>query len=107
MESGSYSPFDLTLEELRRLGFEKKFKEAVIVFKQSSFRDSPIYTLDERSYRVKSADIFFNPNAIGTTLVGDCLDGKDLGVRLDRYLYDVIPHWKVDYCYILEDDCHA
>jgi len=33
---------------------------------------------------------------MGCSLFGDCLDGYDLGVRLDYY------NWKIDFCYFVE-----
>ena len=67
----------------------------VIVFKASSF-DKP-YTEIERSYKFTSDNKAFI-GACGTSIYGDCLDGKDSGVRLDWYMYD---GWEIDYCYIL------
>lgn len=64
----------------------------VIVFKQSNFNKP--YTEQERSYRVSNASPTFQSGKISNRLSGDCLDGKDLGVRLDWY------KWKVDYCYM-------
>jgi len=43
---------------------------------------------------VSNNNRMFQLHAFSNSLFGDCLDGIDLGVRLD--LYD----WKVDYCYI-------
>ena len=66
----------------------------VIVFEQSNFAEP--YTELERSYRVSNdAPTFRKLN--DDTIVGDCLDGIDLGLRLD--LYD----WTIDYCYILNE----
>jgi hypothetical protein len=41
---------------------------------------------------------------IGNSLFGDCLDGKDTRVRLDRYIHheEDAEKWKVEYCYIIE-----
>lgn len=65
---------------------------AVIVYKQSNFTKP--YSELERSYRVdnRSGKIFFN-GMLGGSMIGDCLDGTDLGVRLDAYM------WEIDYCY--------
>jgi hypothetical protein len=73
------------------------WKEAVVVFTESSF-EKP-FTEVERSYKISSGDKYFDGNMGGNSLYGDCLDGKDLGVRLDIYIYE---GWKVDYCYITE-----
>jgi hypothetical protein len=68
---------------------------AVVVFKAENW-DRP-YSEKERSYKFSSDNKGFI-GAGGTSIFGDCLDGVDLGIRLDHYIYE----WKVDYCYILE-----
>ena len=72
-------------------------KEAVIVFTEDSF--SKDYSVEQRSYVVSSNNKMFNPEALGSSLSGDCLDGTDNGVRLDWY----IGKWHVEYCYIKEE----
>lgn len=66
---------------------------AVIVYEQSNF-DKP-YTETERSYRISNlcGKAFFDLPSGSNSMTGDCLDGKDLGVRLDAY------NWKIKYCY--------
>lgn len=68
---------------------------AIIVYKQSNFTKP--YTEKERSYRVNNYDgkRFFN-KMLGNSMWGDCLDGKDLEVRLDAY------DWEIEYCYFEE-----
>ena len=65
---------------------------AVIIYKQSNFTKP--YTETERSYRVNNrcGKAFFN-GMLGNSIRGDCLDGKDLGVRLDAY------PWEIQFCY--------
>lgn len=65
---------------------------AVIVYKQSNFNKP--YSETERSYRVSNlgGKAFFN-GMLGNSMIGDCLDGTDLGVRLNAYM------WEIDYCY--------
>lgn len=83
----------MTFGELKR---NKNWKDAVIVFKQESFTTP--YTEKERSYEISSDAKYLDGNKLGTSLFGDCLDGKDLGVRLDKYMdYE---GWLVDYCYV-------
>lgn len=65
----------------------------VIVFKQENWPDHP-YSVKDRSYRVSNANRAFQEGKISNQLSGDCLDGKDLGVRLDWY------NWSVEYCYM-------
>ena len=69
----------------------------VIVFTKDSFNKP--YTETERSYRTDNSQKAFNHGMISNSIFGNCLDGKDLGVRLDWYMYD---GWKVDYCYLEE-----
>lgn len=75
-------------------GTDKPTVEAVIVFKQSNFTKP--YSELERSYKVSnvSGKIFFY-DMLGSSIYGDCLDGKDSNVRLDW------TNWTVDYCYVL------
>jgi hypothetical protein len=78
----------------------EKHLEGVVVFKEESW-DRP-YTEQQRSYRVSSDNKAFLPNQLGYSIFGDCLDDKDLGVRLDWYMRDDKKPWKVDYCYLVE-----
>ena len=64
----------------------------VIVYKASNWPDNA-YTEAERSYRVSSYNRCFQSGKIANSMFGDCLDGKDVGVRLDWY------RWDVEYCY--------
>ena len=79
----------------------QKVLKGVIVFTEDSF-DKP-YTETERSYMTTSDNKFFFSNMISNSIYADCLDGKDLGVRLDWYMYGNDDNWKVDYCYLLEN----
>jgi hypothetical protein len=77
------------------------WKEAVIVFKEKSFTKE--FSELERSYKISSSCKWFNPMMNGNSLFGNCLDGKDNGVRLDIYMR-LLPkegtRWIEDYCYI-------
>lgn len=75
--------------------------EAVVVFTEDSFTKP--YTERDRSYQFSSDNKAFLPNQLGYSIFGDCLDGSDLGVRLDWYMRDPKNPWKVEYCYLLED----
>ncbi|MGX8833952.1 hypothetical protein ACWG0P_07035 [Amedibacillus sp. YH-ame6] len=70
--------------------------KAVVVFSSDSFEDE--YTETERSYEIRSDAKMFNADMISNSLFGNCLDGKDMGVRLDHYMYD---GWKIEYCYVV------
>lgn len=65
----------------------------VIVFKQENWPNH-FYSVKERSYRVSNVNYAFHEGKISNHLSGNCLDGKDLGVRLDWY------NWSIDYCYM-------
>ena len=71
---------------------EKARIGAVIVYKESNFTEH--YTETERSYIVWNNNRMFQPDKIANSLFGDCLDGKDFGVRLDWY------NWDIEYCYM-------
>ena len=80
---------------------DKKALVGVVVFKQESWPDAKEeYALESRSYALSSDNKFFVPGMGGNSIYADCLDGTDRGVRLDWYLRD----WKIDYCYIKEDE---
>lgn len=81
-------------QTLGNLMDRKDWEEAVIVFTAESIGTR--YTEKERSYEVYRESNFFDGNKDGKALVGNCLDGKDNGVRLENYLDD----WDVEYCYI-------
>ena len=89
----------IDFDELRNMGLENQWEEAVVVFKQESFTEN--YTEKQRSYEVSSSDKYFTKGMLGSGLHGDCLDGKDLGVRLDQYIHAEKGAWQVDYCYII------
>lgn len=66
---------------------------AVIVYKQSNFKVP--YSETERSYRITNTcgKAFFDMISGSQSMWGDSLDGKDRGVRLDWY------NWEIEYCY--------
>ena len=78
---------------------DSKYLEGVIVFTEDSFENP--YTETERSYWVTNDNKAWIRGMSSNSIFGNCLDGKDLGVRLDWYMYD---GWKVDYCYLLESE---
>lgn len=76
--------------------------KAVIVFTEDSF--TVPYTEKERSYKVSSNNKYWLPGFCSNSIFGDCLDGTDPGVRLDRYMFPVEGEgWKVEYCYFVEE----
>ena len=71
---------------------EEACLNGVIVYKASNW-EKP-YSETERSYEVANCNRAFQPGKIANSLYGYCLDGVDMGVRLDWY------KWEVDYCYM-------
>lgn len=75
-----------------------------IVFTEDSFDKS--YSLESRTYRVSSDNKAYRPNMGGYSIFGWALDGSDPGVRLEAYMAAEKggpSGWKVDYCYVEED----
>jgi len=92
----------ITFAEVESLFFENNRKNgkpmyAVAVIKESSFNKP--YTETERSYQFSSDNKAFKDGKIARSIFSNCLDGKDLGVRLDWYLDD---GWDIDYCYLVK-----
>ena len=90
----------LTLRDLQK---NDNWEKAVIVFKEKSFERE--FSETERSYEISRDNKYFNWQMNGNSLFGDCLDGKDNGVRLDIYM-SLLPkegkRWIEDYCYIVK-----
>jgi len=72
------------------------------VFKQGDYF-SREYSETERSYRISDNNMWgLDDSKRGRRIAGDCLDGLDIGVRLDAYMDADEPNdrWQIDYCYI-------
>jgi hypothetical protein len=87
---------------IEKIGFwdlqrNKDWKKAVVVFTESSFQKP--FTELERSYQISSDAKYFDGNMGGNSLFGNCLDGKDVGVRLDKYFHE---GWEPEFAYITE-----
>jgi hypothetical protein len=98
----------MTWPELEAYLKEHSDRKGVIVFKQGKDWKKENYTLEERSYEVSGNNKWFKPYALGNSLFGYSLDGKENGVRLDWYMYSIPEdglgeRWIVDYCYLLEE----
>ena len=70
------------------------WKVAHVTYKESNW--SKPYSKKERTYRITSDAKHFDSSKLGKSLFGDCLDGIDLGVRLDMY------NWEVESIEIIE-----
>lgn len=87
------------LEEIMR-EYNRRFPEnmdkaklsGVIVYKASNWPKE--YSEQDRSYRVWNCNPCFQAGKISNRMSGDCLDGTDIGVRLDWY------KWEPEYCYM-------
>lgn len=90
----------LTFSQLKSK--RNEWKSAVIVFTEDSFTKA--YSLEERSYRLTDNEMWgLDDTKIGRRITGSSLDGTDINVRLDHYMFgydDPKDNWKVDYCYI-------
>ena len=99
MKKLAYSEFEAKMWEHGKIhNNNEDYRDAitgVIVYKASNWPDKN-YSEKERSYRVSSCNRCFQADKISNSMFGDCLDGKDIGVRLDWY------NWDIDYCYIDE-----
>lgn len=79
----------------------KECLEGVVVFTEDSFARP--FSERDRSYQFSSDNKAFLPNQLSNSIFANCLDGKDLGVRIDWYMHDDKMPWKVEYCYLLEN----
>ena len=71
------------------------WNKAHITFTEDSFPKP--YSEKERTYAVSRSEKFFDPTKLGTSLRGHCLDGIDVGVRLDMYR-----EWEIEKIVIVE-----
>lgn len=93
-------------ETLRELAENTSWTKAVIVFTKDSFKKE--FSELERSYQISRDSKYFNPEMNGNSLFGNCLDGKDDGVRLDLYIHELPEKgsvWKVEYCFTTNLAC--
>lgn len=72
---------------------------AVAVITEDSFDAE--YTEEQRSYRFTNHNKAFIPSNLSRSIFADCLDGTEMGIRLDWYLGD---RWIVEYAYIESED---
>ena len=96
----------LTLKQLKEIFFKHneenngKALTGIVVISEESLKG---YDKTARSYEFSSDNLGFKTGKISKSVWADCLDGKDLGVRLDWYVLGLGGlDWKVEYCYILD-----
>lgn len=99
MEKLTYAELKERFCEHNRNHRGEKPLTAIIVFSQSNWKEIE-YSERQRSYKVRSDCWGFMDGKISNAVYGDCLDGIDLGVRLDWY------KWEPDYCYLIDADAY-
>lgn len=99
MKKYSYEEIKEMFTALNGNGTADKPMYAVAVISKSSFIKP--YTLKERSYMFSSDNKVFKSWCGGYSIFANCLDGKDLGVRLEQYVEDE-GGWTVEYCYLVD-----
>ena len=84
----------VTLEELTKEFQDQQNKYALITYKQENFEKE--FNETSRTYMVGSYNKYFQSGKISSSLFGSCIDGTDVGVRLDWY------NWEIEKIMILE-----
>ena len=106
----------ITYEELKKKfrnheatpPYPKEPLTGFIVFTEDSFAKfyfAKFYSLESRTYKVRSDNKAFQPNKRGYSIFVGNLDGTDPGVCLEQYMAEERggkDGWKVDYCYLEE-----
>ena len=91
--------------ELKKMFVEHERKNpgkpltAHIIFREDNWETK--YSLESRTYVVRSDNKAFMPNMGGYSIYGSCLDGTDIGVRLESHMADERGGkngWKVEDC---------
>lgn len=83
-----------SMEELRKEFYDQQNKYALITYKQENFEKE--FSEQSRTYMVGSYNKCFQSGKIANSMFGSCIDGTDIGVRLDWY------NWKVEKIMLLE-----
>lgn len=82
---------------------EKRVVDAFVTFTPDSFEKA--YTQLERTYLFASNEKAFSADACGYSIFGNCMDGSDMGIRLERYMADEKGGkngWKIENCGIIK-----
>lgn len=83
-------------------GSDKKALQGVVVFASSNWPDMD-YSLESRSYLVSSNNKAYIPGMGGYSIFATNLDHTDT-CRLETYIEEEGGFWKVDYCYLLDEE---
>lgn len=85
-------PASTLFYEMNKCHITGNHKTAIIVFKKSNWPQKR-YSKISRSYSSDSNQFGWSYEAIGRCRFGNCLDGSDKMVRLDKY------NWEIEYWY--------
>ncbi len=91
-------------QEFRKAEEKGKSILGYVVFTKDSFTKE--YTEKERTYEISSHNKAFIKGMGGYSIYANCLDGKDLNVRIEQYMTDIYggkDGWKIEKCYILKE----
>ena len=84
----------VTFQEMKEQFMDKEDKYALITYKQDNFEKE--FSEQSRTYMVSSNNRCFETGKIANSMFGSCIDGTDVGVRLDWY------NWRIEKVMILE-----
>lgn len=69
--------------------------EVIVTITKDSFKEE--YSELTRSYRFILSQKYFLPGMGGNSIFAHCLDGSEMGIRLDYYLFN---SWKIENVYM-------
>lgn len=84
----------MTYQELRKLFYAHEDKNpsthltAYITFSSFGAQNRKVYPWESRTYVISSDNKAFQPDKGGYSIHGNCLNGSDCGVRLEKYMRD-------------------
>lgn len=85
---------EITNQEMHDLFRDTQDKYALITYKQENFEKE--FSEQSRTYMVSSDNRCFETGKIANSMFGSCIDGTDVGIRLDWY------KWKIEKIMLLE-----
>lgn len=83
-------------------GCRKGDIKGVVVLSSDNWPDRD-YSLESRSYVISSDNKAYIDGMGGYSIFAESLDGSD-SCRLEQYLETERGDWKIDYCYMLEEE---
>ena len=85
----------VTFSQLQEIFADTQDKYALITYKQQKDWKKE-YSEQSRTYMVGSYNKYFQSGKCGKSMFGHCIDGTDVGVRLDWY------NWEIEKVMLLE-----